>query len=110
MIESFIKQLFLTHTYTTELICLYVISGILAGLTRLTIRDGSKVQFKSWWNDGSLLGAIIISVAGALLFDNNFVWSFLGGYFIVYILDFIQKKLENARKKEENKNDTTTTG
>jgi len=105
MIESFIKQLFLTHTYTTELICLYIISGILAGLTRLTIRNSSKVQFKNWWNDGSLLGAIIISVAGALLFDNNFVWSFLGGYFVIYILDFIQKKLE-----KEDKNDTTTTG
>jgi hypothetical protein len=109
MIEDFIKQIFTAHVYTAELICLYTVSGILAGLTRLTIRDGSKVQFKSWWNDGSLLGAIIISIVGALLFDNNFVWSFLGGYFVVYILDFIQKKLENARKKEENKNDTTTT-
>jgi len=105
MIEDFIKQIFTSHVYTVELTCLYIVSGIFAGLTRLTIRDGSKVQFKSWWNDGSLLGAIIISIAGALLFDNNFVWSFLGGYFVVYILDFIQKKLENARK--ENKNDTT---
>ena len=104
MIEDFIKQIFTSHVYTAELTCLYIVSGIFAGLTRLTIRDGSKVQFKSWWNDGSLLGAIIISVAGALLFDNNFIWSFLGGYFIVYILDFIQKKLE-----KEGKNDTTTT-
>jgi hypothetical protein len=110
MIEDFIKQLLVQHTYTPELIALYMVTGILAGLTRLAIRDDYKAEFRSWWNDGSLLGAIIVSVAGALLFDNNFVWSFLGGYFIVYVLAFIQKKLDGASKnkdsrKEDTKND-----
>jgi hypothetical protein len=107
MIEEFLKQLFLQKTYTPELIALYIVTGILAGLTRLSIRGDYKANFRSWWNDGSLLGAIIVSVAGALLFDNNFVWAFLGGYFIVYVLAFIQKRLESP-KKEEKKNDTTT--
>jgi hypothetical protein len=107
MIDEFLKQLFLVKTYSLELIALYVLSGILAGLTRLTIKDGVKAQFKGWWSDGSLLGAMIVSVAGALLFDNNFLWSFLGGYFIVYVLEFIQKALEKAsRKKEEKQNGT----
>jgi hypothetical protein len=107
MIDNFIKQLFVVHTYTPELIFLYTISGIFAGLTRLTITNGNKAQFKGWWSDGSLLGAMIVSVAGALLFDNNFLWSFLGGYFIVYVLEFIQKALEKAsRKKEEKQNGT----
>lgn len=100
MIEDFIKQLFLTHTYTPGLIFLYTISGILAGFTRLTIRDGNKAQFRRWWDDGSLWGAVIISVAGALLFDNNFVWSFLGGYFFIYVLSYIQKLLDKSRKGE----------
>jgi len=101
MIDEFLKNLFLVKTYTLELICLYVLSGILAGLTRLTIRNKVKVEFKNWWNDGSLLGAMIVSIAGALLFDNSFLWSFLGGYFIVYVLEFIQKALEKASKKKE---------
>jgi hypothetical protein len=108
MTEEFLKQLFLQKTYTPELIILYIITGVLAGLTRLSIRGGYKANFRSWWNDGSLLGAIIVSVTGALLFDNNFVWAFLGGYFIVYVLAFIQKKLESP-KKEDSKNDTSTT-
>ena len=101
MIDEFLKNLFLVKTYTLELICLYVLSGILAGLTRLTIRNKVKAEFKNWWNDGSLLGAMIVSIAGALLFDNSFLWSFLGGYFIVYVLEFIQKALEKASKKKE---------
>jgi hypothetical protein len=103
MINEFLKQLFLVKNYTLELVVLYVLAGILAGLTRLAIRDGSKVQFRSWWNDGSLLGALIISISGALLFDNNFLWAFLGGYFIVYVLQFIQKALEKANPKKEDK-------
>lgn len=108
MIDDFIKQLFTAHVYTPELIVLYVVTGILAGLTRLAIRGDYKANFRTWWNDGSLLGAIIVSVAGALLFDNNFVWAFLGGYFVVYILAFIQKRLDGA-KKEENKDDIRPT-
>jgi hypothetical protein len=102
MIEQFLQQLLTSHVYTPELILLYVITGILAGLTRLSIRDGYKAQIRSWWDDGSLLGAIIVSVTGALLFDNNFVWAFLGGYFLTYILSFIQKKLEGASKRNQN--------
>lgn len=108
MIEEFLKQLFLSHTYTPELIVLYVTTGLLAGLTRLSIRNDYKAQFRTWWNDGSLVGAIIVSIAGSLLFDNNFVWSFLGGYFIVYVLAFIQSKLDRS-KKEDKKNDTGQT-
>ena len=108
MIDNFIKQLFSVHIYTPELIVLYIVTGILAGLTRLAIRSNYKTNFREWWNDGTLLGAIIISITGALLFDNNFVWAFLGGYFIVYILAFIQKRLDGA-KKEENKDDTGST-
>jgi hypothetical protein len=99
MIETFLRQLFLEHTYTPELIALYIITGLLAGLTRLSIRADYKAQFRSWWNDGTLVGAIIISIAGALLFDNNFVWAFLGGYFLVYILAFIQKRLDGNKKE-----------
>ena len=101
MIDEFLKQLFLVKHYSIELIILYTIAGVLAGLTRLCIKDGSKVQFKSWWDDGSLCGALIISVSGALLFDNSFVWAFLGGYFFTYILQFIQKTLEKASRKKE---------
>lgn len=101
MIETFLKQLFLEHTYTPELIVLYIITGLLAGLTRLSIRADYKTQFRNWWNDGTLIGAIIVSIAGALLFDNNFVWAFLGGYFLVYILAFIQKKLDGVKKEGE---------
>ena len=104
MIDNFINQLFVIHTYTPELIILYIVTGTLAGLTRLAIRNDYKAQIKKWYNDGSLLGAIITGIAGALLFDNNFVWSFMGGYFIVYILSYIQKNLEKVRKK----NDDTT--
>jgi hypothetical protein len=78
-------------------------TGVLAGLTRLSIRNNYKTEFRSWWNDGTLFGALIISIAGALLFDNNFVWSFLGGYFVVYVLAYIQKKLEGVTKKKEKK-------
>ena len=106
MIDEFLKNLFLTKNYTFELICLYVLSGVLAGLTRLTIKNSVKTEFKRWWNDGSLLGAMIVSIAGALLFDNNFLWSFLGGYFIVYVLEFIQKVLEKATKKGDKKDGT----
>lgn len=113
MIDKFIQQLFTSHVYTPELIALYVITGVLAGLTRLSIRGDYKANLRAWWNDGSLLGAIIVSVAGALLFDNNFVWAFLGGYFIVYVLAFVQRKLEGTTRKEQEsggKNDTTKTG
>jgi len=96
-IDTLIQQLFTVKHYSKELILLYVFSGMLAGLTRLTIKDGSKMKLKSWWADGSLFGALLISVAGALLFDNNFLWSFMGGYFFVYILEGIQ----NILKKED---------
>ena len=97
MIEDFLKQLFIIKTYSPQLILIYILSGIMAGLTRLTIRDGSKAQFRSWWNDGSLIGALIVSISGAVLFDNNFLWSFLGGYFIVYVLELIKKALEKNK-------------
>ena len=103
MIDEFLKQLLLVKRYSPELIILYVLAGIFAGLTRLTIRDGSKAKLRSWWNDGSLVGALIVSISGALLFDNNFLWSFMGGYFIVYVLQFIQKALEKANPKKEDK-------
>jgi hypothetical protein len=101
MIEEFLEKLFVAHVYTPELVILYIITGILAGLTRLAIRSDYKTNFRSWWNDGSLVGAMIVSIAGALLFDNNFVWAFLGGYFVVYILAFIQKKLDGVKKEEK---------
>ena len=101
MMEEFIEKLFVAHVYTPELVILYIITGILAGLTRLAIRSNYKTDFKSWWNDGTLSGAMIVSIAGALLFDNNFVWAFLGGYFVVYVLAFIQKKLDGAKKEEK---------
>ena len=101
MMEEFIEKLFVAHVYTPELVILYIITGILAGLTRLAIRSDYKTNFRSWWNDGSLVGAMIVSIAGALLFDNNFVWAFLGGYFVVYVLAFIQKKLDGAKKEEK---------
>jgi len=101
MVDQFLQQLWTSHVYTPELIVLYVVTGTLAGLTRLSIRDGYKAQIRSWWNDGSLLGAIIVSIAGALLFDNNFVWAFLGGYFLTYILAFVQRKLEGITKHDQ---------
>jgi hypothetical protein len=96
-IDEFLKQLFLVKTYSWELVILYICAGILAGMTRLIIRDNSKMELRKWWNDGSLLGAIIISVTGAVLFDNSFLWAFLGGYFIVYVLEGIQKLIEKGR-------------
>lgn len=96
--DEFIQQLFTSHVYTWQSIIIYVVSGILAGLTRLIIRNNSKMDLRPWWNDGSLLGALIISIVGALLFDNNFIWAFLGGYFIVYILEFIQSKLTGKKE------------
>lgn len=101
MMEEFLEKLFVVHVYTPELVILYIITGILAGLTRLAIRSNYKINFRSWWNDGTLSGAMIVSIAGALLFDNNFVWAFLGGYFVVYVLAFIQKKLDGAKKEEK---------
>ena len=98
-IDTFIQQLFTPKHYSKELILLYVFSGILAGLTRLTIKDGSKMKFKSWWADGSLLGCLLISVVGALLFDNNFLWSFLGGYFFIFILEGVQTIIKKGSKK-----------
>ena len=99
-IDAFIQQLFTVKHYSKELILLYVFSGILAGLTRLTIKGGSKVNLKAWWTDGSLFGALLISIVGALLFDNNFLWSFMGGYFFVYVLEFIQKILKKEDKSK----------
>ena len=102
LIDEFIKTLLAdNHVYTWQSICLYVVSGILAGLVRLTIRNRSKADFRSWFDDGSLFGALTISVAGALLFDSNFMWSFMGGYFLVYVLNFIEKKLDKSRKEIE---------
>ena len=92
-IDDFIKQLFTARVYTWESVALYVFIGILAGLTRLVVRDNQKANIRAWWADGSLLGAIIVSIVGALLFDNNFVWAFLGGYFITHILEYVYTKL-----------------
>ncbi len=107
LIDEFIKTLFSgDHVYTWRTVLVYVLSGILAGLVRLTIRNHSKTDFRSWLNDGSLLGALTISIAGALLFDSSFMWSFMGGYFLVYVLNFIEKKLDRSRKsigKEDTK-------
>jgi len=99
ILETFLKILFTDHQYTVEKIILYILTGILAGLVRLSIRSDEKIKFKAWWDDGSLFGACIISVAGALLFDNNFIWAFMGGYFLTYILSFIQKALDKAKDK-----------
>ena len=102
LINEFIKVLFSgNHVYTWQNVLLYVLSGVLAGLVRLIIRNHSKTDFRSWLNDGSLFGAITISVAGALLFDSSFMWSFMGGYFLVYVLNFIEKKLDKSRKNKE---------
>jgi len=98
LINEFLNILFSSHNYTVQNVCIYVLSGILAGLVRLTIRNHSKSDFRSWLNDGSLFGALTISVAGSLLFDNSFIWSFLGGYFLVYVLNYIEKKLDKSRK------------
>lgn len=98
MIDEFIKTLFENHhQYTVENVTLYVLSGVLAGLVRLTIRNHSKADLRSWLNDGSLLGGITISIAGALIFDSSFLWSFLGGYFFVYVLNYIEKKLDTKK-------------
>jgi len=99
LINEFIKILFQNNrSYTWQDICIYVLSGILAGLVRLTIRNHSKADFRSWLNDGSLFGALTISIAGSLLFDNSFIWSFMGGYFLVFVLNYIEKKLDKSRK------------
>ena len=107
LIDEFIKVLFQgNRNYTWQNVCLYLLSGILAGLVRLTVRNHSKTDFHSWLNDGSLLGALTISVAGSLLFDNSFMWSFMGGYFLVYVLNYVEKKLDESRKdicKEDKK-------
>jgi len=106
LIDEFIKILFQNnHDYTWQNVCMYVLSGILAGLVRLTIRNHSKADFRSWLNDGSLFGALTISIAGSLLFDSSFIWSFMGGYFLVFVLNFIEKKLDKSRK-DLNKEDT----
>lgn len=105
MIDPFIQALFSPRDYTPEVIFLYILAGILAGLTRLIIRNHDKANFRMWWNDGSLAGAIIISVVGALLIDNDFVWAFLGGYFITYILQYIQKGLDKITKGEGKKDE-----
>jgi hypothetical protein len=110
MIDKFLAQLFVERSYPLDSIITYIFAGILAGLTRLIIDDQRHLRFHVWWKDGSLLGAIIISIAGALLIDHNFVWSFLGGYFITYILEYIQKGLEKVtRKKGEDKENGTPT-
>lgn len=99
LIDEFVKILFISnHIYTWQSVFLYILSGILAGLVRLTIRNHSKANFRSWLNDGSLFGALTISIAGSLLFDNNFIWSFMGGYFLVFVLNFIEEKLNKNRK------------
>ena len=106
LINEFIKMLFQNNrSYTWQDICIYVLSGILAGLVRLTIRNHSKADFRSWLNDGSLFGALTISIAGSLLFDNSFMWSFMGGYFLVFILNFIEKKLDKSPKDIGGKNE-----
>lgn len=97
MIDEFLKQLFLIKTYTLQSILLYILAGLLAGSTRLVIKDNSKADFKKWWLDGSLIGACLISVVGAILFDNNFLWAFLGGYFFVYILECIEKLIKKGK-------------
>jgi hypothetical protein len=99
ILETFLKTLFSDHQYTAEKIVLYILAGTLAGLVRLCIRSDEKIKIKAWWDDGSLLGALVISIAGALLFDNSFIWAFLGGYFLTYVLNFIQKALDKAKEK-----------
>lgn len=99
MIDPFLEMLFTHRVYTLDLISTYIIAGILAATTRLIIRENNHARFKAWWSDGSLSGAVIISVVGALLIDNSFVWAFLGGYFITYILEYIQRGLEKVTKK-----------
>src|SRR3972149_10312844 len=101
MIDQFLQKLFLERTYSFETIILYIFAGILAGLTRLIIRNHEKANIRSWWDDGSMLGAITIGIVGAILIDNNFVWAFLGGYFITSILQFIQNGLDRVIKKEK---------
>lgn len=91
--DEFIRQLFLERVYTWEVVLLYIFIGVLAGMTRLIIKGEERANLKQWWTDGSLIGAIVISTVGALLFDNNFVWAFLGGYFIVHVLEYLHKKL-----------------
>lgn len=101
MIDEFLSKLFAERSYPIDLLVSYIIAGILAGLTRLIIRDGHHARFRAWWNDGSLIGALIISVVGAILVDSNFVWAFLGGYFITYVLNYIQKGLDKVIQPKE---------
>src|SRR3972149_11922418 len=105
MIDPFLERLFAQRAYPPDLLLMYIFAGILAGLTRLIIRDNSHAKFKQWWGDGSLLGAVIISIVGAVLVDNNFVWAFLGGYFITYILEYIQRGLDKVIKRGDTSND-----
>jgi len=101
MIDELLQKLFAERQYNLELLILYILAGTLAGLTRLIIKGQERFTFRSWWNDGSLIGAIIISIVGALLIDNNFVWAFLGGYFIIYILRFIRGRLDKVIKTKD---------
>ena len=103
MIDSFLEKLFAPRPYPIDAVLMYIFAGVLAGLTRLIIRDGNQVKFGAWCRDGSLLGAIIISIVGALLVDYSFVWAFLGGYFIVYILEYIQRGLDKVTGKKKGK-------
>ena len=103
MIDPFLEKIFAPRAYPIDALMMYVFAGILAGLTRLIIRDKNHVKFGEWWKDGSLLGAVIISIVGALLVDYSFVWAFLGGYFIVYILEYIQRGLDKVVKKKGGK-------
>ena len=109
MIDAFVHNLyhnlFNERTYTIELIILYVLAGILAGLTRLIVRNKEKADFNKWLDDGSLIGAILISVVGSVLVDNDFVWSFIGGYFITYILQFLQGGLDKIIGNRKDKNE-----
>jgi len=103
MIDPLLEKLFAPRMYPIDAMLMYVLAGVLAGLTRLIIRDKNYANIREWWKDGSLLGAIIISVVGSFLIDHSFVWAFIGGYFITYILEYIQRGLDKVMEKKREK-------